>query len=1402
MGRPEDPLRPEPVANVTQTSPGDPDAPTRGYGDGAPEPVEFPAVPGYDILGELGRGGIGVVYKARHVALNRTVAVKLVAGSASLGTMMRFRREAEAVARLQHPNIVQVFEVGSCAAGSFLALEYVEGGTLKERVAGVPQPPREAARMVETLARAVHHAHDRRLIHRDLKPSNVLLTSGGVPKIADFGLARSLDGADRAALTTDFVGTPAYAAPEQIAAQFGSVGPTTDVYSLGVILYELVTGRVPFEADAVAQVLRMVAVDEPVPPQRLRRDCPRDLETICLKCLQKDPGKRYTSAAELADDLRRFATGEPIRARPIGKFERAVRWTRRNPVVAALLGTVFTLLTTVAAVAVGAVVRIDDARNRAEASALDEATAKLIAERERDAARKAEREGKEKLLQSLISEAKASRYSRRVGQRLGTLDAVRKATILARELDKPVATFDELRNLAIAAFALPDLKPDSAWVGTPTDLDNAWHRPFPDPTYRWVAVPHQLGAVSLRRIGSGPDDCGEFARLPGVGSEVRIRWSAGGQFLVLYHWLTDFLRIQVWRIGAEPPALVFEIPRGCLGLVLTPDGRNLIVFERELAKPGTPARVVGREYELESGRRLRELALPAETQDEFAAHHPLRSVLAVSLPNRVAFIDLASGKETNSIPVAGLHRLAWHPHGELLACISGNHVDMWDTVSRRRVARVEHAGDGLRVHFNTAGDVMVTTGWTNRVRLWNPYTGQKLLDTTAKGQFGPADRLCIPFPQADSTPAAPQTVVEAGREYRTLPVGTGQAEVFGFTACSLHPGGRLVAVSTYPGFALIDLDTGSERVFVRTRATCRSVLFEPDGALLVKTSAGLQRWPVSISAVNSAWVRIGPPETVPVRAPGEGVAASADGKVLAAAALGNGAVVWSRETPQRALRVPQTDCRHVALSPDGKLLAAGSWHGRGIKVWEVETGRLVRTLLPESSATIPGFSPDGKWLTDWHGARWRVSDWSAGPKAPAEVAGCAFSPDGLIAAWAKKGLVVLTDAETGRELARLEDPHQDGLNALTFSPDGTLLLGPTSDGFCARVWDLRKIRAGLVELGLDWDMPPYPSGPAAPAATLPLQVAVLGEQLADPARKQQAQQEHALLALWVDPLDAEARLALGESLLTANRAKEASAQFNIALALRPGLAGGLRLRARARYQLGDWDGCLADCNEALKSKPEPLVYWYRGLAHARLGRPADALPDLTTALESYPASADVYLERGAVYAALGKTNEAVADWKRAADLARPTNSAVHLNNIAWRLLVGPDPVRDPKRALEIATMADNKQPGNPVIVNTLGFARYRNGMPKEAIADLERSLKLGRGRFDAFNLFPLALCHAKLGNRAAAEDCFRRAVKWVSDQSKLTPTASDDLRVLRIEAEGVLAARPSALEPAPPPRPK
>src|SRR5579862_4505759 len=316
----------------------------------------WPVAPGYEILEELGRGGMGVVYQARQLGLHRIVALKMVLAGIQAGPkeLARFRAEAEAIARLQHPNIVQIYDVGEAAGRPFFVLEYVAGGSLAQHLQGKPQPVRIAAQLVETLARAVHAAHSNGVIHRDLKPANVLLQvadssfqsdtinnpavsilQSAIPKITDFGVAKCADG-DGAApdfrgatVTGELLGTPNYMAPEQAMVPRQPVGPAADIYALGAILYELLTGRPPFVGETPLATVLQTLHNDPVSVTSLQPNVPRDLETICLKCLRKDPTRRYTSALELAEDLRRFLADEPIQARPPTAFENLWRWMRR-----------------------------------------------------------------------------------------------------------------------------------------------------------------------------------------------------------------------------------------------------------------------------------------------------------------------------------------------------------------------------------------------------------------------------------------------------------------------------------------------------------------------------------------------------------------------------------------------------------------------------------------------------------------------------------------------------------------------------------------------------------------------------------------------------------------------------------------------------------------------------------------------------------------------------------------------------------------------------------------------------------------------------------------------------------------------------------------------------------------
>ncbi len=349
----------------------------------APGPVledPPPVIPEYEILKELGRGGMGVVFKARQIALGRTVALKTILPQGALreASRRRFLQEAKAMALLQHPNIVQIHEIGQQGECPFLVMEYIEGESLSESLARKPWPPRKAAELLAVLAGAVHAAHVHGILHRDLKPNNILLSADGTPKICDFGLAKSLENPADQTQTGQFVGTPSYMAPEQVLGDRSTQSPAVDIYALGAVLYETLTGRPPFLADNPLETIRLVAKQEPIPPRQWQPKTPRDLETICLKCLAKEPRRRYASALDLAEDLKRFLAHEPIHARPVGPAERTWRWCRAHPSGAALMA-----VATAAVIVVLAVVLCFNRRLSRELDRTDAARRQVLAAQEK-----------------------------------------------------------------------------------------------------------------------------------------------------------------------------------------------------------------------------------------------------------------------------------------------------------------------------------------------------------------------------------------------------------------------------------------------------------------------------------------------------------------------------------------------------------------------------------------------------------------------------------------------------------------------------------------------------------------------------------------------------------------------------------------------------------------------------------------------------------------------------------------------------------------------------------------------------------------------------------------------------------------------------------------------------------
>jgi eukaryotic-like serine/threonine-protein kinase len=299
-------------------------------------PDDLPVILGYTVFGEIGRGGMGVIYRAHQISLDRPVALKVLRKDANVDDRERFRSEAEAAARLRHPHIAQVYDAGTFDGRPYFAMEFLDGGTLARKLSAQPQLPIDAATLVEALARAAQHAHENGVVHRDLKPANVLLAADGSAKIADFGLARQTV-SGLGTRTGDLLGTPSYMAPEQAAGRSHQSGPAGDIYSLGAVLYECLTGRPPFQGDSLVETLEQVQGQPVTAPRRIVSHLPADLEAICLKCLEKEPGMRYVTAGLLAEDLRQFLDRRPVLARPVGVIGRLEHWCRRNRTAAGVI---------------------------------------------------------------------------------------------------------------------------------------------------------------------------------------------------------------------------------------------------------------------------------------------------------------------------------------------------------------------------------------------------------------------------------------------------------------------------------------------------------------------------------------------------------------------------------------------------------------------------------------------------------------------------------------------------------------------------------------------------------------------------------------------------------------------------------------------------------------------------------------------------------------------------------------------------------------------------------------------------------------------------------------------------------------------------------------------------------
>lgn len=1042
-------------------------------------------IPGYTGLVEIGRGGMGVVYKAQQLGLNRTVALKTVlAGShASSAHIRRFRLEAEAVARLQHPNIVQIHEIGAHNGLPYFCLEYVEGGSLAQKLRGEPQPAHESARMVGTLGQALHAAHQEGIVHRDLKPANVLLTADGTPKVTDFGLAKILDDETGNTASSTVLGTPSYMAPEQALGRVAELGPLCDVYALGAILYEMLTGRPPFRGETPMETMLLVSSEEPIAPSLLQRNVPRDLETICLKCLEKDKRRRYATAADLAEDLRRFVDGEPIRARPVHLGWRVYKWARRRPAAAALIlvsvaaaftfliGTLSFTLALQQKTALAEKAR-DDAvkqeketeteRDRAQEAEGIAKNERARAERERDNARNEKdraddnlRAAEQNLYTAQLARASSLLQAHEPQQALEQLHNTDGCPIDRRDFTWGVLT--RLCRLELAKGEIPVLKHPTAVSAIAISADGKTLASGDDKgdIRLWdIATAREIGAVKghtarIRSIAFHPK--GKSLVVSSVDQTVRLwdldpakeRWSRPmftvdqvafnrtGDRIVMTS-IRGFTLVDA-ATGAEQTVRQHK-NGGVRSVLFTQDGTTIIY--------GGDMGIIL--YDVDSQR---ERVLP-EGQ-------------------KIHVIDLALSPDRKTLAAADTHGL----------------VKLWELPDgRERILHAGHAKPLRRVAFSPDGKTLATAAEDGRVKLWNVssgheqgtlvhYPGPPMVKSPVTGlTFTPNGQLlassgedgCVRFWQTDDSP-----------EFAALRRHNGMVLALAFSPDN----NMLASGSTDMTMKLWNLTSGRELASLQVpRGPVSWVAFTPDSATVLYAADDTIR----------AWDIVGRRERFAIVANkhlNHAVALSPDGTLIATGAIDNGDIVlWDATTGERRRVISghKDAVRALAFDPTSRIIASGGID-RIVRVWNVADGK-ARTSLPGHGFAVERltFSPDGSTLASvgndktarlWDGER-------GAPRATianaVNFAGVVFTPDGnTLFAAVRNGLLLRCNAANGQEQERLSGPQRTGCNAVAMNSDGTTLATGGMD-HTVRLWRVSSlVRPPVVEL-----VGPAPEAPA------------------------------------------------------------------------------------------------------------------------------------------------------------------------------------------------------------------------------------------------------------------------------------------------------------------------------------
>jgi eukaryotic-like serine/threonine-protein kinase len=1013
----------------------------------------------YELIEEIARGGMGVVYRARQISLNRPVALKMIlAGQpATAALKQRFHTEAEAAARLEHPNIVPIYEIGEHDGQHYFSMKLIEGGTLasvavSRQSAGVftssksAALSRDTAAVMSKVARAVHYAHQRGILHRDLKPTNILLDARGEPHVTDFGLAKLVEDDSSLTISAVVLGTPAYMPPEQAAGSNKGLTTAADVYSLGAVLYELLTGHPPFRADTAVETLRQVCEQEPVRPRVLNPAVDRDLETICLKCLNKDPQRRYGSAEMLAEDLDRRRNGEPITARPINTVEKFLRWCRRKPALATSLSLILMLFLIVLIGAPIAVFRVNgerqdavEARQQAEQARTNEFQLRQQADRRAYAADM-------NLVQRALEKDD-------LGRALGLLNRYRPGTN-SEVRNQPQETYSTLN--AQPSTDLRGWEWRYLWNQCQSDAESVFCKTKGGVSAlslsydrAWLAVGMGDTGVSIRDLATRQ----EIEFLPARGVMVRVAFSPR-ELLLAYSDVPGFgssssnYYVHIWNGATRQSVGALPIPCYCYGLAFSADGRTLVAATRspgDQASPGYTRLWRVADWSVVANHAVPLLGHAGGTP--FAAARDLSVVAYASENQNVCVIDPATGRELWPPQKATedyIDALAFSSDARILASGAGmvdSTIRLWDVASGRELGRLEGHSAGInQLLFWPDGKTLASASDDQTIRLWDvsdPAKGREL--STLRGHresvvalvlltnnttlvSGSADRsVCL-----WNTTAKPRD-----RRRTTLPMPVG---LWGFTPDSKS----IVTVEDLPS----KLDRAA-RWSKDTDFQEMQLLFH--------------------FGTNTEWGCF-----------------SADCRLLALSDKGGDVRVWDLETRSP---IYQFDPRNPSVMPRGftavgkKLLLTYN-QDNSLHEWDLETRQETRSWPPAPGRYTSAVSPDGNWylasiLNPDTGSATSLTELSTGRTTNLNLswyAGAAFSPDSklfALAGWSRE--VLIWDATTPKQIGKLTG-FPFAVWSAAFSPDLKRLATANNGREAIKVWDL-KSEEHLVTLEWRGSMP-------------------------------------------------------------------------------------------------------------------------------------------------------------------------------------------------------------------------------------------------------------------------------------------------------------------------------------------